>query len=119
MLTTRALLLAAWVAAMTVVPALATVNPIVRPAIDRIPDRPLFTPRPTPPPNNPSPIKADVTLATRYDDGQVCYGAQCHTPTVYYQPVRQGYGPFRGGGWWRAGPARRFISAPFRWLFRR
>lgn len=27
---------------------------------------------------------------------------------------RKGYGPLRGGGWWRGGPVRRVVSFPFR-----
>src|SRR3990167_4865435 len=90
MLTRRALLLALWLSAATAFPALATLDPIVVPAINRVPDGPLI-PRPyvtpnTPPPNVPSPIKelrmvsttkarADVALAKRYDDGKVYVGA--------------------------------------------
>jgi hypothetical protein len=43
-----------------------------------------------------------------------------HQPTRYQHVayLRDGYGPLRGGGWWTAGPARRVLSAPVRFIGR-
>ena len=118
MLTNRALLFAGWMVAITIFPALQVASPVVKPIIDRVPERPIVLPnKPHNPPVPNGPIKADVAKAKAYNDGRVYYGAVSSQPVVYQRPYR--YGPFAGNGWWRGGPVRRAFSAPFRWLFRR
>lgn len=129
MFSRKVLFAALWVAATTAFPALGLVDPIVKPIIDRVPDKapdkPVFVTPNTPAPNVPSPIKADVGKAKRYDDGKVYRGAVVDRPCscgcgksvctcdgfCTAQPVRSNV------GWWQRGPARRWISGfrLFRW----
>ena len=128
MLTRRALLLALWLGAATAFPALATLDPLVKPAIDRVPDGPII-PRPsfvtpnTPPPNVPSPIKAgselrmvstakasaDVAAARRYDDGRVYRGAQVGQVGFWY-PGKLAVRHVRNGGWFPGKGIGRFFK---------
>jgi hypothetical protein len=127
MLTKRMMLLALWTAACASFPVLATVSPIVKPAIDKVPNTPIIPPYVTPentPPFNPNPIKADPRYATSYYDGRVAPAeAVCETvcspypvvtaPVAYQSSCSNG-----GSGWWTNGPVRRFVSAPVRGIGR-
>lgn len=104
MFTNKALMLAGWMAASMFFPALAGFTPVAKKVIDRIPEKPVV--QPCKPCNS---IKCDVSTAQRFDDGRVYRSS--FVATVRPAPRRAAY--------WHRGPARRFISAPFRWLFRR
>lgn len=125
MFTHRFLVMAAWTAACMVVPALSTLDPLVKPAIDKIPNRPAPAPfvlPNTPPPNVPSPIKnaelkavktvkvvADPSNARRYDDGQVYRGAQVGPNRG--RPIAN---HVRNGGWFPGKAIGRGIGRFFR-----
>lgn len=120
MFTKKTLLLAAWTAAVMAYPALGYFTPIVRPVIDHAPIRAdnAWRPRMTGYPVEPR----------RYDDGVSCPGAMvvmeegqrlmrqpCYTS---YEPICQpGPACSRPVEFWRRGPVRRTVSAPFRWIF--
>lgn len=106
MFTRRALLLALWTAAVGTVPALTMLNPIVKPAIDKVPDKPLIpavqpyvTPN-NPAPFNPNPIKLTsyqslptAAFAGRFDDGRICPdGAVCEGVAAFPKPCLCGCG---------------------------
>lgn len=120
----KALLIAAWTAVCLYFPQLAVLDPVVKPAIDKVPVKQ---------------IDSVSVQPVAFYDGRSCpaeavcdkKGAPCQTCSpckcekcdcdaqVSQGPVwRVVSAPFRAG-FWKAGPVRRFVSAPFRWLFRR
>jgi len=118
MFSRKAILLALWAAACGSVPALATLDPVVKPAINRVPERPQYVTPNNPAPFNPQPIKADPKHAMKYEDGRECKGAACDlVVSPYVSSPACGYGD-GSVGFWARGPVRRWVSAPFR-IFRR
>lgn len=123
MFSRRIVLLALWSVACGAVPALATLDPVVKPAINKVPNQPLLpyvTPD-NPQPPNPNPIKADPRFASTYNDGRTCPGgAVCETVKSPYPVVTlTSYtSPKESCGWWEQGPIRRVVSAPFRGIGR-
>lgn len=101
----RVILLTAWMAACMYFPALATVSPVVKPLIDKVPVKA---------------VSSDiVSLPVAYHDGRKCDGAVCdlqaRPATVQYVQRPRVFAE----GFWCRGPVRRLISAPIRWLCRR
>lgn len=145
MFSRRMALMAVWGIACMAVPALATLDPVVKPAINKVPDRqivlPYYTPQPNQPRPNPTPIK-EVSLkldsagkwntdnlplvadARAFTDGRTCPdGALCETilTSPYCSchrsaPMSNAAPVSSCGGWWTNGPLRRLVSAPVRFF---